>query len=104
MSSDSIIPSKIFRRLRRVATRLLPVTSLRAKILQHLPSRLLFAMRYMAIHRRPSLLIWPKTFNEKLSLRLAIDRRPLLVTLSDKLKVRDYITNRTLNWRVTAKE
>jgi TupA-like ATPgrasp len=36
-------------------------------------------------------LLRPKTFNEKLSLRLAIDRRPLLVTLSDKVKVRDYI-------------
>jgi hypothetical protein len=44
----------------------------------------------MAIHRRPSLLIGPKTFNEKLSLRLAIDRRPLLVTLSDKIKMREY--------------
>jgi TupA-like ATPgrasp len=66
--------------------------SLRAKVLQYLPSRVRFAMRYMAIHRRPSLLIRPRTFNEKLSLRLAIDRRPLLVTLSDKIKMRDYIT------------
>ena len=64
---------------------------MRSKILQLLPNRLRFALRYMVIHRRPSLLIRPKTFNEKLSLRLAIDRRPLLVILSDKVKVRDYI-------------
>src|SRR5262249_53055538 len=65
--------------------------NIRAKILKFLPNRLRFALRYRAIHHRTSLLLCPKTFNEKLSLRLAIDRRPLLVTLSDKVKVRDYI-------------
>jgi hypothetical protein len=65
--------------------------SIKSKILTFLPNRLRFALRYRAIHHRLSLLIHPKTFNAKLSLRLAIDRRPLLVTLSDKIKMRNYI-------------
>lgn len=64
---------------------------LRSKILQLAPNRLRLALRYRAIHGRLSLLIRPKTFNEKVSLRMVIDRRPLLVTLSDKVKVREYI-------------
>jgi TupA-like ATPgrasp len=65
--------------------------NIRSKILKFLPNRLRFALRYRAIHGRVSLLIRPKTFNEKVLLRMAIDRRPLLVTLSDKVRVREYI-------------
>lgn len=68
--------------------------SLRSIVLSLLPQRLRFALRYMAIHRKPSLLINPKKFNEKMTLRLALDRRPLHVILADKVRVRDYISER----------
>lgn len=34
-----------------------------------------------------------KTFNEKLKYKAAYDRRPILTTFADKIKVRDYVAN-----------
>ena len=66
----------------------------RSWVLKLLPIRLRFALKYMLVHRRFSLLIKPQLFNEKLMLRLALDRRPLLITLSDKLLCRQYLANK----------
>jgi len=64
---------------------------LRQKILVALPLRLRFALRYMAVHKRFSLLLCPRTFTEKNMLRVAKDRRSLLRTCADKLAMRRYV-------------
>ena len=65
--------------------------TIRQHILNVLPTRLRFALRYMAIHKRFSLLLWPRTFTEKVMLRIAKDRRSLLRTCADKLAMRRYV-------------
>lgn len=70
------------------------VKKIRSWVLKLLPIRLRFALKYMLVHRRFSLLIRPQLFNEKLMLRLALDRRPLLITLSDKVLCRQYVANK----------
>jgi len=70
---------------------------IRQSVLEKLPLRLRFALRYMAIHGKFTLLIRPKTFTEKLFLRMAVDRRPILVTFSDKLLAKDFVRKRVGN-------
>ena len=60
-------------------------------ILDMLPVRLRFALRYMAVHKRFSLLLWPAAFTEKNMLRIAKDRRNLLRNCADKLAMRHYV-------------
>jgi hypothetical protein len=67
---------------------------LRQTVLEWLPLRLRFALRYMAQHKRFSLLIFPTTFTEKLMLRIALDRREILQVAADKLKMRQYVADK----------
>jgi hypothetical protein len=60
--------------------------NIRSKILTLLPIRLRFPLRYMACHRRFSLLLFATLFTEKLMLRIAIDRRDILRQMADKLE------------------
>ena len=69
----------------------LVLKQLRQTILDALPARLRFALRYMAVHKRFSLLLRPRTFTEKNMLRVAKDRRGLLRTCADKLAMRHYV-------------
>jgi hypothetical protein len=64
---------------------------IREYILSALPIRIRFALRYMASHKRFSLLMWPTTFTEKNMLRIAKDRSNLLRTCADKVAMRSYI-------------
>ena len=64
---------------------------IRQRILGALPIRLRFALRYMRLHRRFSLLLFPTLFTEKLMLRIAIDRRDILRQTSDKVEMRRYV-------------
>ncbi len=66
-------------------------TDLRQLLLNAMPTRLRFALRYMAVHRRFSLLLRPATFTEKNMLRIAKDRRSLLQICADKLAMRRYV-------------
>ncbi len=45
-------------------------------------------------HGRPPDLKNPVTFNEKITYRMIHDRRPVLTRLADKLRARDYVTER----------
>lgn len=65
--------------------------TIRQKILDSLPVRFRFALRYMVVHRRFSLLLCPRMFTEKIMLRIAKDRRRLLKICADKLAMRRYI-------------
>lgn len=65
--------------------------TIRQRILALLPERFRFTLRYMAAHKRFSLLLWPTTFTEKNMLRIAKDRRSLLKTCADKLAMRRYV-------------
>jgi hypothetical protein len=67
---------------------------IRQRILDAPPIRLRFALRYMKIHRRFSLLLFPTLFTEKLMLRIAIDRRDILRQMADKLEMRCYVENK----------
>ena len=67
---------------------------IRQRILDTLPIRFRFALRYMAIHRRFSLLLFPTLFSEKLMWRMAIDRRELLRQTADKLEMRRYVESK----------
>jgi hypothetical protein len=64
---------------------------IRQNILSLLPVRFRFALRYMACHRRFSLLVRPTLFTEKNMLRVALDRRNILRTCADKLTMRELI-------------
>jgi hypothetical protein len=65
--------------------------TIRQQLVKLLPTHLQLAVRYMRIHKRFSLLLWPTTFTEKLWLRIAKDRRNLLRVCADKLAMRRYV-------------
>jgi len=70
------------------------MNKIRQRILDALPIRLRFALRYMKLHRRFSLLLFPTLFTEKLMLRIAIDRRDILRQAADKVEMRRYVENK----------
>jgi len=70
------------------------LNKIRQRILDALPIRLRFALRYMKLHRRFSLLLFPTLFTEKLMLRIAIDRRDILRQAADKMEMRRYVENK----------
>src|SRR5207247_9542864 len=70
------------------------MNKIRQRILDALPIRLRFALRYMKLHRRFSLLLFPTLFTEKLMLRIAIDRLDILRQAADKVEMRRYVDNK----------
>jgi hypothetical protein len=58
--------------------------------LRHGVRRLLFQWRMSLRHLRRA----PRTINEKILFRMAFDRRPLWITLSDKVAVREFVAAR----------
>lgn len=58
--------------------------------LRHGVRRLLFQWRMSVRYRRRA----PRTINEKILFRMAFDRRPLWITLSDKIAVREHVAAR----------
>jgi hypothetical protein len=64
---------------------------LRQTVLEWLPLRFRFALRYMKCHKRFSLLLRPTLFTEKNMLRIAIDRREILRVCADKVRMRELV-------------
>lgn len=71
-----------------------PISSaLRSLLLRLLPTRIRFSLRHSIYQKRFSMLIFPSTFSEKMSLRIAKDRRAILNQCADKVEMRNLISS-----------
>jgi TupA-like ATPgrasp len=56
-----------------------------------LPDWLFIIRKFKDVHGRFPNVLWPTTFNERVTRKMIFDRRPILTAFADKLRVRDYV-------------
>jgi hypothetical protein len=66
----------------------------KGSLISLLPRPVQFALRYRSAHHPGRLVFTPTAFHEKLFYKRLFDRRPILAVFADKLKARDYVTER----------